>query len=142
MVTVDEDANCLDGATPEVAAAQLAAWGADAIGVNCSTGPATVLTAIECMAAASDLPLAAMPNAGMPRAVDGRNIYLCSPEYMASFTRKFLKARCAVYRRLLRYHAKPHPRHEVGHPRRGCAEDQPYAHVARSHRYRNAARPA
>ena len=33
-----------------------------------------------------------MPNAGMPRAVDGRNIYLCSPEYMASFARKFLKA--------------------------------------------------
>ena len=33
-----------------------------------------------------------MPNAGMPRAVDGRNIYLCSPEYMASFARKFLAA--------------------------------------------------
>jgi len=92
LVTVDEEAHCLDGATMEVAAAKLAAWGADAIGVNCSTGPATVLTAVECMAAASDLPLAVMPNAGMPRAVDGRNIYLCSPEYMASFTRKFLKA--------------------------------------------------
>ena len=92
LVTVDEDAHCLDGATPEVAAAKLTAWGADAIGVNCSTGPATVLTAIECMAAESSLPLVVMPNAGMPRAVDGRNIYLCSPEYMASFTRKFLKA--------------------------------------------------
>jgi homocysteine S-methyltransferase len=44
------------------------------------------------MAAVSRLPLIAMPNAGMPRSVDGRNIYLCSPEYMASFTRKFLKA--------------------------------------------------
>jgi homocysteine S-methyltransferase len=92
LVTVDEDAHCLDGATVEVAAAKLTAWGADAIGVNCSTGPATVLTAIECMAAVSDLPLVVMPNAGMPRAVDGRNIYLCSPEYMASFARKFLKA--------------------------------------------------
>jgi methionine synthase I (cobalamin-dependent)/5,10-methylenetetrahydrofolate reductase len=92
LVTVDEDANCLDGATPEVAAAKLAAWGADAIGVNCSTGPVTVLTAVECMAAASSLPLVVMPNAGMPRAVDGRNIYLCSPEYMASFTKKFLRA--------------------------------------------------
>ncbi|HLH35982.1 MAG TPA: bifunctional homocysteine S-methyltransferase/methylenetetrahydrofolate reductase [Alloacidobacterium sp.] len=92
LVTVDEDAHCLDGASAEVAAAKLSSWGADAIGVNCSTGPVTVLTAIECMAAASDLPLAVMPNAGMPRAVDGRNIYLCSPEYMASFARKFLKA--------------------------------------------------
>src|SRR5580692_1797383 len=92
LVTVDEEAHCLDGATPEVAAAKLTAWGADAIDVNCSTGPATVLSAIECMAAESSLPLAVMPNAGMPRAVDGRNIYLCSPEYMASFARKLIKA--------------------------------------------------
>ncbi len=92
MVTVDEDANCLDGATPETAAARLTEWGADAIGCNCSVGPATVLTAIERMATATSLPLVAMPNAGMPRAVDGRNIYLCSPEYMASFARKLIKA--------------------------------------------------
>src|SRR3984957_9374829 len=92
MVTVDEDANCLDGSSPETAAARLTEWGADAIGCNCSVGPATVLTAIERMAAVTDLPLVAMPNAGMPRAVEGRNIYLCSPEYMASFARKLLKA--------------------------------------------------
>ena len=67
-------------------------WGADAIGCNCSVGPATVLTAIERIAAVTTLPLAAMPNAGMPRAIEGRNIYLCSPEYMASFGRKYLKA--------------------------------------------------
>jgi len=60
--------------------------------VNCSTGPVTVLTAIEAMRAATTLPLAAMPNAGMPRAVEGRNIYLCTPEYMASFARKAIAA--------------------------------------------------
>jgi homocysteine S-methyltransferase len=92
MVTVDEDGNCLDGASPALAAALLTEWGADAIGCNCSTGPATVLTAIEAMRAATSLPLVAMPNAGMPRAVEGRNIYLCSPEYMASFARKAIKA--------------------------------------------------
>ncbi len=92
MVTVDEESLCLDGTEPEQAAARLASWGADGIGVNCSTGPAAVLSAIECMAAGSHLPLFAMPNAGVPRAVDGRNMYLCSPEYMASFSRKFLKA--------------------------------------------------
>lgn len=92
MVTVDEESLCLDGTSPEVAAARITAWGADAVGVNCSTGPAAVLTAVERMAEATDLPLAAMPNAGMPRAVEGRHLYLCSPEYMGSFARKFYKA--------------------------------------------------
>jgi methionine synthase / methylenetetrahydrofolate reductase (NADH) len=92
MVTVDEEANCLDGASPETAAARIESWGVDGIGCNCSVGPATVLTAIERMAAVTSLPLMAMPNAGMPRSVEGRNIYLCSPEYMASFARKFTKA--------------------------------------------------
>jgi methionine synthase / methylenetetrahydrofolate reductase(NADPH) len=92
MVTVDDESNCLDGSSPAQAAALLTEWGAGAIGVNCSTGPATVLTAIEAMRPATTLPLAAMPNAGMPRAVEGRNIYLCSPEYMASFARKAIAA--------------------------------------------------
>jgi homocysteine S-methyltransferase len=92
MMTVDEDGNCLDGATPEIAAERLTKWGADAIGCNCSDGPATVLAVIERMRLATRLPLAAMPNAGLPRAVDGRNIYMASPEYMASFARKFIHA--------------------------------------------------
>jgi homocysteine S-methyltransferase len=92
MVTVDDDSNCLDGSSPAQAAALLTEWGADAVGVNCSTGPASVLTALEVMRAATALPLAGMPNAGMPREVEGRNIYLCSPEYMASFARKAIAA--------------------------------------------------
>ena len=92
MVTVDDESNCLDGSSPQQAAALLTEWGAGAIGVNCSTGPSTVLTAIEAMRSSTTLPLAAMPNAGMPRAIEGRNIYLCSPEYMASFARKAIAA--------------------------------------------------
>ncbi len=92
MVTVDDESECLDGASPAQAAALLAEWGADAVGVNCSTGPASVLTAVEAMRAATSLPLAAMPNAGLPRAVEGRNVYLCTPEYMASFARKAIAA--------------------------------------------------
>ena len=92
MVTVDDESECLDGSSPAQAAALLTEWGADAVGVNCSTGPVTVLTAIEAMRAATTLPLAAMPNAGLPRAVEGRNIYLCTPEYMASFARKAIAA--------------------------------------------------
>jgi methionine synthase I (cobalamin-dependent) len=92
MVTVDDDGNCLDGAEIEVAAPRLTEWGAHAVGCNCSTGPATVLSVIERMREATPLPLAAMPNAGVPRVVEGRNIYLTSPEYMASFARKFVRA--------------------------------------------------
>ncbi|HZY62072.1 MAG TPA: bifunctional homocysteine S-methyltransferase/methylenetetrahydrofolate reductase [Edaphobacter sp.] len=92
MMTVDEDGNCLDGASAETAAIKLTEWGADAVGCNCSAGPATVLSVIERMRVVTSQPLAAMPNAGTPRAVEGRTIYLTSPEYMASFTRKLVKA--------------------------------------------------
>ena len=92
MITVDEEGRCLDGTSPQQAASILTEAGADGVGCNCSTGPATVLTAIEAMRSATHLPIMAMPNAGMPRAVEGRNIYLCSPEYMASFARKAVRA--------------------------------------------------
>ena len=96
MMTVDEDGNCLDGSSAETAAAKLTEWGADAVGCNCSAGPATVLSVIERMRPVTTKPLAAMPNAGIPRAVEGRTIYLTSPEYMASFTRKLVKAGASI----------------------------------------------
>src|SRR5215469_2230910 len=92
QVTIDEDGNCLDGATPETFAAKLDSWGADVIGCNCSVGPVAMLEAIERVRRVTERPLSAQPNAGMPRSVEGRNIYLCSPEYMASYARKFLAA--------------------------------------------------
>jgi methionine synthase I (cobalamin-dependent)/5,10-methylenetetrahydrofolate reductase len=96
MMTVDEEGNCLDGTSAETAAIKLTEWGADAIGCNCSAGPATVLSVIERMRPVTTKPLAAMPNAGIPRAVEGRTIYLTSPEYMASFTRKLVKAGASI----------------------------------------------
>jgi methionine synthase I (cobalamin-dependent)/5,10-methylenetetrahydrofolate reductase len=92
QVTIDEDGNCLDGSEPETFAPLLEEWGADVIGCNCSVGPVAMLDAIERVRAVSSLPLAAQPNAGIPRSVEGRNIYLCSPEYMASYARKFVAA--------------------------------------------------
>jgi methionine synthase I (cobalamin-dependent)/5,10-methylenetetrahydrofolate reductase len=92
MMTVNEDGNCLDGTTPEIAAERLTTIGADAVGCNCSAGPATVLRVIERMRSATKLPLVAMPNAGLPTSIEGRHIYLTSPEYMASFARKFVRA--------------------------------------------------
>ncbi|HEY0309241.1 MAG TPA: bifunctional homocysteine S-methyltransferase/methylenetetrahydrofolate reductase, partial [Acidobacteriaceae bacterium] len=92
LVTVDDEGNCLDGTSAEVAAQRLADVGADVIGANCSSGPATVLTVIERMRAVTALPLMAMPNAGLPQTVDGRNIYMSTPEFMASYARKFVRA--------------------------------------------------
>jgi methionine synthase I (cobalamin-dependent)/5,10-methylenetetrahydrofolate reductase len=92
QVTIDEDGVCLDGSDPEQFAARLTEWKVDVIGINCSVGPVAMLDAIERTRAATTLPLSAQPNAGMPRSVEGRNIYLCSPEYMASYTGKFVAA--------------------------------------------------
>src|SRR6185369_4162628 len=55
-------------------------------------GPVAMLDALERVRAVTDCPLSAQPNAGLPRSVDGRNIYLASPEYMASYARRFLAA--------------------------------------------------
>ena len=104
-MTIDEDGNCLDGSDPETFAAKLAEWGADVIGCNCSVGPVAMLDAIERVRAVTTLPLAAQPNAGMPRSVEGRNIYLCSPEYMASYAQEVRRSGRAPGRRMLRNHA-------------------------------------
>ncbi len=92
QVTIDEDGNCLDGSDPETFGPKLEEWSVDVLGCNCSVGPVAMLDAIERVRAVTSLPLAAQPNAGIPRSVDGRNIYLCSPEYMASYARKFVAA--------------------------------------------------
>ncbi len=91
-VTIDEDGNCLDGSTPETFGARLDEWPTDVIGCNCSVGPVAMLEALERLREVTTKPLAAQPNAGMPRSIEGRNIYLCSPEYMASYAKKFVKA--------------------------------------------------
>jgi methionine synthase / methylenetetrahydrofolate reductase(NADPH) len=92
QVTIDEDGNCLDGSDPEAFAARLTEWNVDVLGINCSVGPVAMLEAIERVRAVTSLPLSAQPNAGMPRSVEGRNIYLCSPEYMANYTSNFVAA--------------------------------------------------
>ncbi len=92
QVTIDEDGNTLDGSTPEIFVPRLAEWGADVIGCNCSVGPVAMLDAMERVRALTTVPIVAQPNAGIPRSVEGRNIYLCSPEYMASYARKFVAA--------------------------------------------------
>jgi homocysteine S-methyltransferase len=90
QMTTEEDGNTLDGTPPERFAPELERRGATIVGVNCAVGPAPMLETIERMEAVTRVRLSAQPNAGKPRDVEGRNIYLCSPEYMASYARRFV----------------------------------------------------
>jgi methionine synthase I (cobalamin-dependent)/5,10-methylenetetrahydrofolate reductase len=90
QMTVQADGSTPTGTLPEDFARALDEWGADLIGVNCSVGPAAVQETLERIAAVTEKKLSAQPNAGMPRTVEGRNLYLCSPEYMASYARRFI----------------------------------------------------
>ena len=92
QMTVTADLVTSFGVPPEEIAEALDATGADIIGLNCSVGPQTILEAIERMAAVTDKKLSAMPNAGMPREVNGRAMYMASPEYMASYARHLIQA--------------------------------------------------
>ena len=90
QMTIEDDGNTQDGTPPEQFAPDLEKRGADVIGVNCSIGPAHMLETVERMASITRARLSAQPNAGRPRDVEGRNIYLSSPEYLASYARRFV----------------------------------------------------
>ena len=93
QMTIEDDGNTLDGTPPEQFAPSLQEAGADVIGLNCSIGPAHMLETLERMTEATGVGLSAQPNAGRPRDVEGRTIYLTSPEYMASYARRFAERR-------------------------------------------------
>ena len=93
QMTIEDDGNTLDGTPPEQFAPALHESGADVIGLNCSIGPAHMLETLEHMTAATGASLSAQPNAGRPRDIEGRTIYLTSPEYMASYARRFAERR-------------------------------------------------
>ena len=96
QVTIGVDGRTPYGATAEDAAQALDGWGADIIGLNCSVGPQAILEAIEKMARVTRRKLSAQPNAGMPRDVGGRSMYMASPEYMASYARHLIHAGAKV----------------------------------------------
>ncbi|MDD3000986.1 MAG: bifunctional homocysteine S-methyltransferase/methylenetetrahydrofolate reductase [Candidatus Riflebacteria bacterium] len=90
-MTINEDGNALYGTSVDVFTAKLDEWGADVIGLNCSVGPKTMFDAIEKMHVITSKPLIAQPNAGLPKVVDGRMIYLCNPEYFGEYARRFIQ---------------------------------------------------
>lgn len=96
QATVGPELRTAYGASPEDVARALDKWGVDVIGLNCSVGPQTILEAIERMAAVTSRKLSAQPNAGMPRDVGGRSMYMASPEYMATYARHLVQAGAKV----------------------------------------------
>ena len=90
QMTIEDHGSTLDGTPPEKFGPELVRRGAHLVGVNCSVGPAPMLETIERIGAETDAPLSAQPNAGKPRHIEGRTIYLSSPEYMASYARRFI----------------------------------------------------
>jgi homocysteine S-methyltransferase len=91
-VTIDDFGHLPGGTDPESFTREMDSWPVDAIGLNCSVGPKATLETIELMMQYSSKPMSAMPNAGLPTRVEGRNMYLCSPEYMAQYARRLLWA--------------------------------------------------
>jgi len=92
QMTVQTDGNTFYGYDPARIARHLDDAGADVIGVNCSVGPAMILKAIQSMAEVTNRPLSAQPNAGLPREVEGRKLYMASPDYFAKYTRRLVQA--------------------------------------------------
>jgi homocysteine S-methyltransferase len=89
QMTFTEEAKTIVGDKPAQVYEALRKSGADVIGVNCSVGPQGVMEVLEQFAAIGNLPLSAQPNAGLPRIIGGRYIYLTSPQYFADHAVKF-----------------------------------------------------
>jgi len=95
--TFTRDDRTLLGSTPDHVAKRLVDLGADAIGVNCSEGPAQVVRILDAMrTAVGDVPLVAMPNAGGPTRVGERIFYPATPEYFGEYAREFLAAGASI----------------------------------------------
>ncbi len=92
QVTIDDYGSLRDGTDTRTFTLQLDQFQADVIGCNCSAGPKVTFETVEKIMRYSRKPTSAMPNAGHPVLVDGRRLYLCSPEYMAQYAARMLRA--------------------------------------------------
>jgi homocysteine S-methyltransferase len=92
QMTADDDHETVYGERIEQALSRVAAEAAvTAIGLNCSTGPSAMLTSLELIRSITDKPISVQPNAGLPRRVEDRTLYMCTPEYMAEYAKRFFE---------------------------------------------------
>ncbi len=95
-MTFAGDNKTMYGTTPEAAVVVLQSLGADAVGVNCSAGPETMVSVIERMAAVAEVPVIAKPNAGMPELIDGKTVYKMTPKEFAGHMETLVKAGAGI----------------------------------------------
>ncbi len=91
QLTIGNEGTTMTGIKPERFAIDLDRAGADVVGINCSTGPQGILEGLEKMVKVTDKPVIAQPNAGLPKHVEGRHIYLSTPEYFATYAKTFVQ---------------------------------------------------
>lgn len=90
QMTIGNDRRTIYGDTPQIIGQRLELAGADVIGFNCSVGPDIMLDAVEELANATGRKISCQPNAGQPRDVYGRQIYMASPEYMSKYAKRLI----------------------------------------------------
>ncbi|MBM3463791.1 MAG: bifunctional homocysteine S-methyltransferase/methylenetetrahydrofolate reductase [Armatimonadetes bacterium] len=95
LVAFDAEGMSGDGATPERAVELLADWGADVGGVNCVEGPQAVFQVAERMVG-HGLPICAQPNAGYPQRIDGRTVYMSTPEYFGEYAKRMFQVGVSI----------------------------------------------
>jgi methionine synthase I (cobalamin-dependent)/5,10-methylenetetrahydrofolate reductase len=92
QMTVNEHNETIYGERVDQALARVARHEtATAVGLNCSVGPSSMLSSLELVRAVTDKPISIQPNAGMPRSVEGRQLYMSTPEYMAEYAKRFFE---------------------------------------------------
>lgn len=96
QLTFSDEGQTLMGESPEQVVERLAPSDVDALGCNCSIGPQPMLEIVQRMRQLTDKKISAMPNAGAPRLVENRFIYLTSPEYMAEYAKRFIQSGVSV----------------------------------------------
>jgi len=92
QMTFTEDGRTLYGSYPEDVVHAVLGKKVDLLGANCSVGPQKLLEIVERLKRRTELPISVMPNAGLPRFVHGRFVYLSSPEYLAEYAQRFAAA--------------------------------------------------
>ena len=91
-LTFNEDGKTLFGQTPETSVVVLQSLGADAVGINCSTGPDKMIPLVKRMLKYAKVPVFAKPNNGMPELIDGVTKYTMTPSEFASYGKELVDA--------------------------------------------------
>ncbi|MDI9431308.1 MAG: bifunctional homocysteine S-methyltransferase/methylenetetrahydrofolate reductase [Planctomycetota bacterium] len=92
QMTVNERNETIYGERVDQALGRIARHDAvTAVGLNCAVGPSSMLSSLELARTITDKPISVQPNAGMPRSVEGRQLYMCTPEYMAEYAKRFFE---------------------------------------------------